>query len=323
MRLSMRFVGCAMLLAFVPAVVGAQAKPAETKPAPKPAMQHDMSRMGADTGMKHDMAATGQGKEEMKSGWAELDAFRTLLMSVWHPAHKDSLAMARTLAPTLVASAAAWEKSTGPAACDNAAARKVLSGMVADAKDYADVAAGKANDAGVKTALKKVHDGFETVGKPCMMAAMKGMGGMMGGMPGMMGKQSGWKEFDALHSLLTTVLASSMKGNAMPAREKAVELARLADALAASEGPAPCDNTETRKWIPLVVRNGKALVKAVVGRQADAKVNAAVERTHTELRKVAQPCLMSAAGEDPLFRARMEALNESRVQRNHPAVRKP
>ena len=89
-------------------------------------MSHDMSKMGHDTTMKHDMAAMGQGMGEMKSGWKELDAFHTLLMSAWHPALKDSLTMARTLAPTLSTSAAAWEKSRGPAACDNAAARANL-----------------------------------------------------------------------------------------------------------------------------------------------------------------------------------------------------
>jgi hypothetical protein len=41
-----------------------------------------------------------------------------------------------------------------------------------DAKRYANVASAKANDAAVKAALKKVHDGFETVGEPCMQAGM-------------------------------------------------------------------------------------------------------------------------------------------------------
>ncbi|MDP1890279.1 MAG: hypothetical protein Q8K55_05255, partial [Gemmatimonadaceae bacterium] len=146
----------------------------------------------------------GMGMGEMKSGWNELDAFHTLLMSVWHPAQKDSLTMARTLAPTLAASAAAWEKSKGPAACDNAAARKALPGIVTDAKSYANAASTTANDAAVKAALKKVHDGFETVGKPCMQAAMKAKGGMgMGmGMGAMMGQKTGWKELDALHTLV-------------------------------------------------------------------------------------------------------------------------
>lgn len=181
----MRLMG--LTLVFAPVMVLAQAKPAEKNAPAKPAMQHDMSAMGHDTamkrkmstmrhdtGMKHHMAGMGMGMGmgAMKSGWGELDAFHALLMAVWHPAQNDSLAMARSLAPTLVASAIAWEKSKGPAACDNAAARKALPGIVTDARTYANVAATKANDAAVKAALKKVHDGFETVGKPCIMAAM-------------------------------------------------------------------------------------------------------------------------------------------------------
>ncbi|MBA4072073.1 MAG: hypothetical protein C0497_09600 [Gemmatimonas sp.] len=195
----MRLMGMALVLA--PAMGLAQAKPAEKKATSKPAMQHDMSKMGGDTGMKHDMskmghdtamkhdmAGMGQGMGEMKSGWKELDAFHTLLMSAWHPALKDSLTMARTLAPTLAASAAAWEKSKGPAACDNAAARTALPGIVTDAETYANVAATKASDSAVKAALRKVHDGFETAGKPCMQAAMKAKGGMGMGMGMGMGK---------------------------------------------------------------------------------------------------------------------------------------
>lgn len=215
---SMRLAGLTMVLVFAPVVARAQAKPAATKPATttpttakpgaaKPAMAHDMSTMGADSmmkhdmaGMKHDMAAMdhekGKGMGDMKSGWAELDAFHALLMSTWHPAEKDSLAMARTLAPTLAASAAAWEKSKGPAACDNAAARKALPQIVTDAKAYAAVAAGKANDASVKASLKKVHDGFETVAMPCMMAAMKGKPGMDSMMKAMQDKKKPMEGMD-------------------------------------------------------------------------------------------------------------------------------
>ncbi|MBI5599985.1 MAG: hypothetical protein HY944_00295 [Gemmatimonadetes bacterium] len=201
MRL-IRLMGVALVFAPVMLLAQTQAKPAEKKPVAKPAMQHDMSTMRHDTGMKHDMSTMrhdtgmkhkmgmmggdsgmkhkmgGMGMGGMKSGWGELDAFHALLMATWHPAQKDSLAMARSLAPTLVAGAEAWAKSKGPAACDNAAARQALPGIVTDAKAYANVVVTTANDAAVKAALKKVHDGFETVGKPCIHAAMKAKGGM-------------------------------------------------------------------------------------------------------------------------------------------------
>lgn len=179
-------------------------------------MKHDMSAMKNDSGMKHEMSGMkmdsgmkgmmggmkggmmggmkGGMMGEMKSGWGELDAFHTLLMSTWHPAEKDSLSMARSLAATLAAAADAWAGSKGPASCDNADLRKALPAIVADAKRYAASAA-KASDADVKAALKKVHDGFEAVGEPCIHAAMKdkmgGMKGMMGDMKDMKGMKGG------------------------------------------------------------------------------------------------------------------------------------
>ena len=290
-------------LALLPGVAGAQAKPAEKKPVAKPAMPHDMHTMGGDSTMKHGMPGMAMGKGqamgEMKSGWKELDAFHTLLMSVWHPALKDSLAMARTLAPTLATSAAAWEKSKGPAACDNADARKALPAIIADAKAYAGVVAGKADDAAVKAALKKVHDGFEKVAMPCMMASMKGKGGMgmgMGTGKGMgmgmgMDMKSGWKEFDALHTEFMTLSQASMKGDLKAVRDQAPALGMAADAWLASKGPATCDNAAARKGMPGAVADLKAI--AAAGKESDDALKAAVTKAHDSFRSIAQPCMMA------------------------------
>ena len=207
----MRMKATVLVLILAPAVVFAQATPAP-KPASKPApMTHDMGKMGTDTAMKHDMSGMqhdmagmtmdagkkggmsampgGMMQGGMTSGWGELDAFHSLLMATWHPAEKDSVALARSLAATLSAAADAWVKSKGPKACDNAAMRQALPEIVASTKAYASVAANSAKDADVKAALKKVHDGFEKAAMPCLMAGMKGMPGMpgMGGMGGMGG----------------------------------------------------------------------------------------------------------------------------------------
>lgn len=315
---TIRLMGVALVFAPVMllAQAQAQAKPAEKKAMAKPAMQHDMSKMGRDTGMqhdmstmrhdtgmKHDMAGMGQGAGmgDMKSGWKELDAFHTLLMSVWHPALKDSLTMARTLAPTLAASATAWEKSKGPTACDNAAARKALPGIVGDAKAYANAAATKANDAALKAALKKVHDGFETVGKPCMQAAMKAKGGMgMGmGMGAMMGQKTGWKEFDALHSIVMSVSMAANKGDFKVVREKGADLTKAADAWLASKGPASCDNAAARKGMPKAVADLKAIGTLAKGQGNDAALKAAIDKAHDSFKPVAQPCMMAGMGKKP------------------------
>lgn len=180
-----RSMGFAVAVALVSTAAGAQ--------------QHDMSKMRKDTtkrdsmagmkhempGMKHDMSMmkgdTGKMKMKMDmnmtSGWPELDATHALLMATWHPAQKDSLAMARAKSGEMLAAVNAWVASKGPAACDNAAARALLPAIAADAKAFA-AGAKAGSDADVKAALKKVHDGFEKAAMPCMMGAMKGMKGM-------------------------------------------------------------------------------------------------------------------------------------------------
>jgi hypothetical protein len=194
------------------------------------ARKHDMTGMKMDSGMKGDMSGMhggmmaggtmkggtmkggtmkggmmkggmmgGMMQGEMKSGWGELDAFHSMLMATWHPAEKDSLALARSLAATLSAAADAWAKSKGPAACDNAALRQELPAIVANTKAFASVATNPAKDADVKAALKKVHDGFEKTAEPCMMAGMKGMPGM-GGMMNRPGEDSMMKRVPAKDS---------------------------------------------------------------------------------------------------------------------------
>ncbi|MBI2408612.1 MAG: hypothetical protein HYV19_09965 [Gemmatimonadetes bacterium] len=301
-----RMMGLGVLL--VPALLIAQAKPA---------MPHDMSKMGQGQGM-----AMG----DMKSGWAELDAFHSLLMSTWHPAMKDSLAMARTLAPQLVVSAEAWAKSKGPASCDNAAVRKALPGIVADAKAYAKVVADKRNDAAVKGALKKVHDGFDAAGKPCVQAAMKAKGGMGMGMGAMMGQKTGWKEFDALHTLVMNISSAANKGDLKPAREKGAELAKAADAWQASKGPATCDNAAARKGIPKAVADLKAIATLAKGQGNDAALKAAITKSHDSFRPVAQPCMMGGMAKATDSTKPAPAMDHSKMDHSkmgQPPAKKP
>jgi hypothetical protein len=293
-----RFLGVAMVLALVPAMTAAQQHDMSkmgkdtAKKAPMAGMKHDMSGMKMDTGkmagMKHDMPKMGQGgMMDMKSGWAELDAFHTLLMATWHPAQKDSLGPARTMAPTLVTSAEAWAKSKGPAKCDNAAARKVLPGVVADVNAFAAVVARKGTDAEVKAALKKAHEGFVKVAMPCMMGDMKGMGGMKHEQ-----MKSGWKEFDAFHALLMPVAMAAKTDDLKPARAQATAIVKGAEAMAASKGPAKCDNAAARKLMPGVVGGAKAYGDAVAKKAADADVKAALQTMHDAFQKMARPCMM-------------------------------
>lgn len=163
----MRLMG--MALAFAPAMVlaQAQAKPAEKKAVAKPAMQHDMSKMGHDTAMKHDMSKMSQ-----KTGWKEFDALHALVMSVSMAANKGDLKPAREKGAELTKAADAWLASKGPASCDNAAARKGIPKAVADLKAIGTLAKGQGNDAALVAAITKAHDSFRPVAQPCMMAGM-------------------------------------------------------------------------------------------------------------------------------------------------------
>ncbi len=188
MKATMRWMGFAMALALAPALAGAQAHDMSTMgkdTAKKDSMAGMQGKMGTkmkmDSGMKHDMAGMHGGMGagmRMSTGWGELDALHGMLMTTWHPAEKDSLALARSLAPALASVTDAWTRSKGPASCDNAAARKLMPVVAADVKAYVVEVARKGTDADVKAALKRVHDGFEKVAMPCMMGGMKDMKGM-------------------------------------------------------------------------------------------------------------------------------------------------
>ncbi len=156
---------------------------------------------------------------------------------------------------------------------------------------FSAVVARKATDAEVKAALKRVHDGFEKVAMPCMMGDMKGMG--MGGMKHEQMK-SGWKEFDAFHALLMPVAMAAKTDDLKPARAQATAIVKGADAMAASNGPAKCDNAAARKLMPGVVAGAKAYGDAVGKKAADADVKAALQTLHDEFQKMARPCMMDA-----------------------------
>jgi len=183
-----------MALAIVPAMAMAQAAPAAKpteKAAAKPAMQHDMSKMGADTGMKHDMAGMkhdmsamgkekgmGEGEMNMHTGWKEFDALHAQLMAITSASKKGDLKPARAKGAELGTAADAWLASKGPASCDNATARKGMPAAVADLSAIGVTAKGQGNDAALKAAIDKAHESFRAVAQPCMKANMKGMKGM-------------------------------------------------------------------------------------------------------------------------------------------------
>ncbi len=123
--------------------------------------------------MKHDMAGMQGGMKEEKSGWKELDAFHTVMAAAWHPVMAGDFKPARAKAVEIATAHTAWQKSKGPAACDNDAARTGLRTLTADIASYNDAVKREASDDAVRVTLKRVHDTFESVAQGCMMAGMK------------------------------------------------------------------------------------------------------------------------------------------------------
>jgi hypothetical protein len=139
--------------------------------------------------------------------------------------------------------------------------------------------------------------------KPAMQHDMSMMG-MDSGMKhdmSMMGKDSGmkheamssgWKEFDAFHKALMDTWHPAEKSDLKPAREKAVDLVKAAEAWAASTGSAKCDNAATRAGLPGIVADAKAFGGVVRNAGTDDAVKAALKKTHDGFEKVAMPCMM-------------------------------
>ncbi|MES2180393.1 MAG: hypothetical protein V4550_21255 [Gemmatimonadota bacterium] len=139
--------------AFCPARLDAQAA--------KPPMDttHKMDKM-SKMEMEH------HGGES--SGWKELDAFHTLLAETWHPVAKSKdLTPIREKAVALSDAAQAWSLSKAPHGCDAKPILDAVASVASESKALAQLVAKKAADAEVTSALKALHDRFETVEQGC------------------------------------------------------------------------------------------------------------------------------------------------------------
>lgn len=103
------------------------------------------------------------------SGWKELDAFHKVLAASWHPAGSGDTKPARAQAQALLDAARAWQKSKGPAACENQKTRDGLKEMITALNWHADAVKREASDDALKVTLKRAHDTFESFAESCMM----------------------------------------------------------------------------------------------------------------------------------------------------------
>lgn len=108
----------------------------------------------------------GHSMEHM-SGWKELDAYHTVMMSVWHPAKESGdVKPIRHHADALATAGETWAKAAVPKTCDSPDNRATIARVDADSKSLA-VLVKAGSDVDVMKALKDLHERFEVVHRGC------------------------------------------------------------------------------------------------------------------------------------------------------------
>jgi hypothetical protein len=126
-----------------------------------------------DAKTRPDTTRSGSSSMEnhMMGPWKELNAFHRVMGATWHPAsQKNDLAPLRARAKDLLSSAEAWAASTPPAmpaSCRSEPVRSAVTRVVTETRALLGLMESGADDAGIKAALKTVHDSFEVAEKGC------------------------------------------------------------------------------------------------------------------------------------------------------------
>ena len=114
------------------------------------------------------MKDTKAAKEHASSGWAELDAYHTLMRNTWHTAEaSNDLSALRARATDMAVSAKALAESTPPQKCNTPANRSLALSLAPATTDLAVAVRQGATDAQLKTALAALHDRFEKLEAGC------------------------------------------------------------------------------------------------------------------------------------------------------------
>jgi hypothetical protein len=164
-RLVLPAAGAALLLFAAPA----QAQHEGHHPAPTKA---DSAKAHAAHAAHGTPTAVKKDAPHAAGGWKEMDAFHNVMAATWHPAgQKNDLKPLRAQAGALADAARTWAAAPVPKACDTPATRRTIAGLAADSRALADLVAKPAStDAELKTALRALHDRFETVEESCKPA---------------------------------------------------------------------------------------------------------------------------------------------------------
>jgi hypothetical protein len=106
---------------------------------------------------------------------------------------------------------------------------------------------------------------------------------------------SGWAELDAFHAVLAASWHPAQKGDLAPARTRAAELSRRAQAWAASAAPASaasaCRASTTVPAVRRVAREARTFARAAAARgTSDARLTATLRRVHDRFHVVEERC---------------------------------
>ena len=105
---------------------------------------------------------------------------------------------------------------------------------------------------------------------------------------------SGWKELDAFHKVLGDAWHPIAKGDYAPARAKAEELLKAAEAWRKSKGPKSCDNEATRAGLTRMIDDARSYADAAKRAASDDAIKVTLKTTHDTFEGFAEPCMMHA-----------------------------
>ena len=102
---------------------------------------------------------------------------------------------------------------------------------------------------------------------------------------------SGWKELDDFHLLMMQTWHPAKQQNDLaPVRAKAADMARAAEAWAASTPPEKCAGEEPKQAVARIAADSKALAELVEREGSDAEVKAALAALHDTFETVEHGC---------------------------------
>lgn len=103
-------------------------------------------------------------------------------------------------------------------------------------------------------------------------------------------QKASWKEMHDFHDVISTTFHPAEEGNLAPVREKAGLLVERAEAWKKSAVPAGYNPAKTADTLKRLVKQCKAVRKAVKKGKSDAELTVAITTTHDIFHEIMEKC---------------------------------